>query len=56
MYVFAEDIQTDNAKTANVNEGLFSDYASTPVDVTKYKFDNDSSNSGNNNAEDDWYR
>lgn len=50
VYVFAEDIQTDNAKTANVNEGLFSDYASTPVDVTKYKFDNDSSNSGNNNG------
>jgi len=50
VYVFAEDIQTDNAKTANVNEGLFSDYASTPVDVTEYKFDNDSSNSGNNNG------
>ena len=50
VYVFAEDIQTDNAKTANVNEGLFSDYASTPVDVAEYKFDDDSSNSGNNNG------
>lgn len=50
VYVFAEDIQTDDAKTANVNEGLFSDYASTPVNVAEYKFDNDSSNSGNNNG------
>lgn len=38
VYVFAEDIQTDDAKTANVNEGLFSDYASTPVNVAEYKF------------------